>query len=150
MSEPNSDTLSPKRRIRIPRPHVACERCGHAVRPGGLRVHQRSLSCAATWSRKSIGDDYVLFDYDSRTAFYQLTNQWSPRNAPFVKDFVVGYRRPGWGKFGQDIKHTFIYRPYHTILCSPHVSNAEKLICLHRDPHSPEFLAVYALAELTR
>ena len=150
MSEPNSDALAPQRKIRVPRPHVACERCGHAVRPSGLRAHQRSRSCAAAWSRKSIGDDYVLLDYDSRAALYQLTNQWSSLNAPFVKDFVVGYQRPGWGKRGRDIKHSFIYRPFRTILLSPHVSNAEKLTCLHRDPHSPEFLAVYALAELTR
>ena len=140
-----------KRKPRISYPHVACPHCARMICPGGMRTHQRSLSCLARQSRNTIPKDYVLMQYDSRSMIYALTNKWLDfTGMKNIQNFVVGYRRPGWGKNGRNLNSFYMHHRLETILTSPNISNDEKLISLYRDVDSPEFIAAYTMAELVR
>jgi hypothetical protein len=127
---------------------VSCIHCGTIVGKHGLRGHQQSQSCKATQSRKSIPDEMVMMLYELRSQIYTLTAHWSSfDNMPMIKTYVVGYRRPGWGKNGRNVTQIYIHHKLARVLASD-LPKDEKLVCLYRDADSPEFNAAYAMAEL--
>jgi hypothetical protein len=151
---PTAEPARPKRKPRVPPERVKCEYCSTEVRGGtGLRLHHQSQSCLAMKSRKSIPKDWVMVDYTIRDVIYQATNNWNDYtkyNPATVRNFLYSYSRPGWGRNGRNHRQQYMHPKLAVIILSPHISVDEKLISLHRDPESPEFLAAYATAELTR